>query len=467
MASWQPDPSFYPSPRMAMRAPAETLAYVAVFDPERKKPDRLAVVDVDPESPSYAKIVGRVDMPNVGDELHHFGWNACSSCLCPNAPHPHMERRYLVVPGLRSSRIHVLDTKPDPRKPTLVKVDRGGGDRREDRLQPAAHRALRARRHLRQRARHADGKGPGGIFLLDHETLRRPRPLGDRPRAAAARLRLLVAPRLTTRWSRASGARRTWSRTGSIPELLLGGKYGHQLHVWDLRKRKHLQEIDLGAEHQMVLELRPAHDPTKAYGFVGVVRQPEGSLGLDLALVPRRRPAGRCKKVIEIPAEPADPDAAAAAAQGLQGGAAARHRHQPVARRPVPLRLVLGHRRAAAVRRVRPVQPEAHRLGAASAASSRARAHPKAPGAAQRRAADGRGQPRRQARLLHQLALRRGRCAVLSRRHPRLDGEARRRPGRRDRRSIRDFFVDWPTGQRPHQVRLRGRRRSSDSYCYP
>lgn len=59
-------------------------------------------------------------MSSVGDELHHFGWNACSSCLCPNAPH--MERRYLVVPGLRSSRIHILDTGTDPRNPQIVKV---------------------------------------------------------------------------------------------------------------------------------------------------------------------------------------------------------------------------------------------------------------------------------------------------------------------------------------------------------
>ena len=58
---------------------------------------------------------------------------------------------------------------------------------------------------------------------------------------------------------------------GVNPELLLGGKYGHQIHVWDLRKRRHLQALDLGAEQQMVLELRPAHDPNKAYGFVGVV----------------------------------------------------------------------------------------------------------------------------------------------------------------------------------------------------
>src|SRR5215470_9216218 len=94
--TWTPDPSFYPSPRMAMKAAPETLAYVASFDPNRTVPDVLAVVDVDPKSANYSHIIGSVPMPNAGDELHHFGWNACSSCLCPNAPHPHSERRYLV-----------------------------------------------------------------------------------------------------------------------------------------------------------------------------------------------------------------------------------------------------------------------------------------------------------------------------------------------------------------------------------
>ena len=120
MARWTPDPSFYPSPRLAAKAPAETLAYVATFAPKRDVPDALAVVHVDPSSASYSTIVGRVEMPKLGDELHHYGWNACSSCLCPNAPHPHVERRYLVVPGLRSSRIYIIDTKPDPRHPTIA-----------------------------------------------------------------------------------------------------------------------------------------------------------------------------------------------------------------------------------------------------------------------------------------------------------------------------------------------------------
>ncbi|MFA0735357.1 MAG: hypothetical protein OGMRLDGQ_001857, partial [Candidatus Fervidibacter sp.] len=111
-----------------MKAPRERLAYVAAMNPKAalgegdNRPDALLVVDLDPRSPDYGKVVNKVDLPYAGDELHHFGWNACSSALCPSAPHPHVERRYLLVPGLRSSRIYVLDTKPDPYTPKLVKV---------------------------------------------------------------------------------------------------------------------------------------------------------------------------------------------------------------------------------------------------------------------------------------------------------------------------------------------------------
>ena len=108
---------------MATQAPPETLAYVALINPrEGRRPTRSASWTSIPPRSSYGRLVGQTDMPHAGDELHHFGWNACSSCLCPYAPHPHMERRYLVVPGINSSRIHILDTKPDPRQPRIVKV---------------------------------------------------------------------------------------------------------------------------------------------------------------------------------------------------------------------------------------------------------------------------------------------------------------------------------------------------------
>ena len=122
MALLQPDPTFYPSPRLAGEAPPERLGYVAVLNPGNGKPDGMAVVDMDPKSSTYSTVVSTLDLPNTGDELHHFGWNACSSALCPNAPHPHLERRYLIVPTLKTSRIYVIDTKPDPYHPTLMKT---------------------------------------------------------------------------------------------------------------------------------------------------------------------------------------------------------------------------------------------------------------------------------------------------------------------------------------------------------
>src|SRR3954468_3195866 len=115
MARWTPDPSFYPSPRLAMEGPEEELGYGAVLEPDQQtRPDALGVIDLDRASSTYGEIVSTVELAAPGDELHHFGWNACSASLCPSAPRPHVERRYLVVPGLKSSRVYVLDTKDDP-----------------------------------------------------------------------------------------------------------------------------------------------------------------------------------------------------------------------------------------------------------------------------------------------------------------------------------------------------------------
>jgi len=63
-------------------------------------------------------VLHQLVMPHIGDEFHHFGWNACSSALSPMSGHAHLQRRYLIIPGIRSSRIYIVDTQPDPRAPT-------------------------------------------------------------------------------------------------------------------------------------------------------------------------------------------------------------------------------------------------------------------------------------------------------------------------------------------------------------
>ena len=94
---------------------------------------------------------------------------------------------------------------------------------------------------------------------------------------------------------------------GLVPEVMLGSKYGRRIHFWDLIKRRHLQEIDLGEEHQLVFELRPAHDPTKAYGFVNCVFSLK-DLSSSIWTWYRNGNEWAAKKIISIPAEPADPD---------------------------------------------------------------------------------------------------------------------------------------------------------------
>ncbi len=309
MAQWRPDPTFYPSPRYASQAPPEELAYVVMLNPTQERPDALGVVDVKPGSASYGRLVGKTDMPTPGDEVHHFGWNACSSCLCPYAPHPHVERRYLLVPGINSSRITILDTKPDPRNPKIVKV-----------IEPET--LVKRTGYTAPHTIHcgpdgiyvsalgaANGDGPGGIFVLDHENFdivgAWEQDRGPQYLAYDFYWHLGHDTIITSEWGTPNMV-----QNGLNPELLLGGKYGHALHVWDLRRRKHKQVLELGPQQQMVLELRPAHEPTKAYGYACVVVSLEDlSASIWLWYLDKRNGGGewKARKVITIPAEPADP----------------------------------------------------------------------------------------------------------------------------------------------------------------
>ena len=309
MPKMRPDSTFYPSPRLAMDAPSESLAYVALLGTNDGKRDALGVVDVDPASKSYGQLVGRTDFPNGGNELHHFGWNACSSHLCGFAPNAHAERRYLIVPGTGSSRIHVLDTKPDPRNPQLVKVIEGEEVMRETGY-AAPHTVHCGPDGIYLNALGAvDGNGPGGIFMLDHETFQLQGKWeverGAQYLSYDFGWHLGYDTMVTSEWGTPNMV-----KEGVNPELLLGGKYGHSLHFWDLRRRRHLQTVDLGAEQQMVLELRPAHNPRRAYGFVGVVislKDLSSSIWLWYLEGNGTNAEWKARKVIEIPAEPADP----------------------------------------------------------------------------------------------------------------------------------------------------------------
>src|SRR5215217_4237948 len=304
----QVDPTFYRSPGEAIAAPPERLAYVAAYDRAGKAKDAMAVIDVEESSDSFGQVVGWSELPTAGNELHHFGWNACSSALCHQGHGDHgqpLERRYLIVPGLRSSRTYVMDTKPDPRHPRVVRTIEA------DEL---AAKAGYSRPHTTHcgpggifvfSLGGANGNdGPGGVALLDHDTFDVIGPWeadrGDQWFGYDGWWHLNHDTVITSEWGTPSMV-----EDGLNPEDLLGRRFGHHLNFWSLSEGKLIQRVDLGVEHQMVLELRPAHDPRKTWGFACVVISVE-DLSASVWLWYRDDGRWQAKKAITIPAEPAD-----------------------------------------------------------------------------------------------------------------------------------------------------------------
>ena len=219
-----------------------------------------------------------------------------------------LERRDPLVPGLRSSNIHVFDTQPGPNA-----TDADQDDRRQNPVPKTPDTRVRTPFTADPTGSSlpvwagAEGNddGPGGIALLDHvtfdvlrawETNRGPQHFHD-----DAGWHLNENVLISSEWGSPS-----MIENGIVPELLLGQQYGHAIHFWDLAKGEHKQRVDLGAQHQMALEVRPSHDPEATWGFVGVVISTEDLSGSVWRWF-RDEHEWKADKVISIPAEPADP----------------------------------------------------------------------------------------------------------------------------------------------------------------
>ncbi|NXY12248.1 SBP1 oxidase, partial [Pteruthius melanotis] len=246
----------YPSPLEAMKGkvefwdkksqvlppgPREQLLYVPCIyrNTGIGIPDFLATVDVDPSSPHYCQVIHRLPMPFVGDELHHSGWNACSSCHGD----PTKSRRFLVLPGLVSSRIYIVDVATEPRAPRLHKLYKY--------LQTQIFREF----------------FPGSFILLDGETFEVKGNWERGGKIPALGYDFWYQPRhnvlLSTEW----GVPKILAQ-GFDPRDVEKGLYGRHINVWDWSGRSLLQELDLGPG-SIPLEIRFLHDPSAAQGFVG------------------------------------------------------------------------------------------------------------------------------------------------------------------------------------------------------
>jgi selenium-binding protein 1 len=252
--------SFYGSPQEAMRAPVEEFLYVACLHRGTgvERPDFLAVVDA-----QSGRIVHETPMPNVGDELHHYGWNRCSSaCHGP-------DRSHLIVPGFRSSRIHIVNVADDPRAPRLERVI----EPRElvaktGYTRPHTVHCMPGDNVVVSMLGDADGHGAGGFAVLDANTFELKGRSHNGGPTPALNYDYWYQPRRNVLVSSEFGEPNAYEPGFDIADVQ-AGRYGQRLHFWNLSERRLEQTLDLGQAGLVPLEVRWLHDPEAEQGFVG------------------------------------------------------------------------------------------------------------------------------------------------------------------------------------------------------
>uniref|UniRef100_A0A182S6N5 Methanethiol oxidase n=1 Tax=Anopheles maculatus TaxID=74869 RepID=A0A182S6N5_9DIPT len=234
----------YATPLDAVRnGPVEKLLYIVCVQPnlEEEHGDYLATVDVDPASATYCQIVHRTYTNSKRNELHHSGWNTCSSCHFVPGDKQVPTRDRLVLPCLNSDRIFVIDTGSDPRAPKLAKVIEGDVLKGANCTAPHTTHCLPNGNIMISVMGDAEGNAKGDFVEFDKNFE-------------------LVG---------------TWSRGDR--KALCGYDYWYQPHFNNGAHRNYFavvtirpfQTIDLGDDGLTPLEIRFLHNPKENQGYVG------------------------------------------------------------------------------------------------------------------------------------------------------------------------------------------------------
>jgi selenium-binding protein 1 len=223
------------------RGRQERYLYVATIAQSATDPDFVTVIGADPRRADFGEIVNRIDMPNIGDELHHVGYSG--------------DQDRLIVPGLFSNRIHVFEIKGDGRRMALRAVN---DELVADSGYIIPHSVIATSRGtaiVTMLGAATDSTQPGGIVEIDDTTGAFESHFGPGPVRDPSDL----GPTYMYDFDSLAEANRGISTTFGPPALCGGGIdptcLGGEVAVWDLRDREVIQVADLGA-NSGALEVR-------------------------------------------------------------------------------------------------------------------------------------------------------------------------------------------------------------------
>lgn len=272
--------------------PHEKFLYVATVDKGGEDPDFLTVVGVDPnDKASYGKIVHRVDMLHIGDELHHFGYNH--------------DKSRLMIPGLFSGRIYILDVS-DPQRPEIKTVN-------EDLIKNSGYTVPHTiiglpngNNLVTMIGANTESTAPGGLVEINGETGEFVNAFGP----PADRDFTQIPPKYMYDAGIKPELNRMVTTSFGLPKDVAPGitveGLGTDIYVWDWNERKVIQQVNIGAGTG-ALEVRwrsekgstigytnaPGSNEIWAwedldgdgqYNFKAVIKLPEGSIPTDMLL---------------------------------------------------------------------------------------------------------------------------------------------------------------------------------------
>ncbi|MCK6431180.1 MAG: selenium-binding family protein, partial [Burkholderiaceae bacterium] len=231
----------------------ERFLYVATIAQSAVDPDFVAVVGADPRRKDFGRIVNRIDMPNVGDELHHFGYS--------------FDQKRLIVPGLFSNRIHVFDILGNGRKMKLAAVNEELVARSGYVVPHSVIAAARGSAIVTMIGAATGDTRPGGIVEIDDATGAFKSHFGPGPVRDPAEL----GPKYMYDFDALEEANRAISTTFGPPGLCGAGIapacLGDEVAVWDLQQQKVIQVANLGT-NSGALEVRFIHEPGVRRAFI-------------------------------------------------------------------------------------------------------------------------------------------------------------------------------------------------------
>ncbi|XP_012271955.1 selenium-binding protein 1-A isoform X2 [Orussus abietinus] len=211
----------------------------------------------------FFQIIHKLRMREIGDELHHCGWNICSSC------HESKKKRdTLVLPCLMSDRIYLVDVSNE-REPAIKKVIEPEEMHKHGLATPHTTHCAPTGEIIISTMGNPNGDAMGNFLRIDTETSKVLGSWTTGEKRAKFGYDFWYQPYHDVLVASEWGVPRVFKKGYATTDGPDPAVYGRSLNFYSWNERKLVQVLDLGYDGIAPLEIRFLHEPTSSEGFVG------------------------------------------------------------------------------------------------------------------------------------------------------------------------------------------------------